>query len=242
MAGPLAGKVVIITGASSGIGAATARMLVQEGSKVVLAARSVAKMEALAQELGDSALVVPTDVTVAADVENMVAQTLERFGRIDVLLANAGVYIPGQFVEGDPNAFAQLIDINVNGVIRTVHAVLPHMLERGDGDILVTSSISAFIDIHWEPVYSASKHAVQGLVHTLRRQVMGKGVRVMAINPGMVANELWGIYDEAEIRRHQEQRSALVSEDVGRAIIFMLSQPANVTIRDLVMLPANQDL
>ena len=101
----------------------------------------------------------------------LIERTLAHFGRIDVLFANAGVYIPGQAADGDPEAWANLMNVNVDGVLRCAHAVLPHMIAQHSGDILVTSSISGFIDIHWEPIYSASKHAVQGFVHTLRRQV-----------------------------------------------------------------------
>jgi ribitol 2-dehydrogenase len=116
------------------------------------------------------------------------------------------------------------------------------MMAQRSGDILITSSISGFIDIHWEPVYSASKHAVQGFVHTLRRQVAPYGIRVGAIAPGMVANELWGITEAAEVERLVRERASLRSEDVAEAVVFMLSQPPHVTIRDLVMLPQNQDL
>ena len=239
---PLSGKVVVITGASSGIGAATARALARLGCKLTLVARSAPKLQALAEALAPSALAVPADVTVGADVAGVVAKTVAQFGRIDVLLANAGVYIPGQVVEGDPEAWAHLMDVNVDGVLRCVHAVLPHMMAQQSGDILVTSSISGFIDIHWEPIYSASKHAIQGFVHTLRRQVAPAGIRVGAIAPGMVANELWGITDAAEIEKRVAARACLRSEDVADAIIFMLSQPPHVTIRDLVMLPQNQDL
>jgi len=121
--------------------------------------------------------------------------------------------------------------------------VLSHMKTQQSGDILVTSSISGFIDIHWEPVYSASKHAIQAFVHTLRRQVSKDGIRVGAIAPGAVANELWGFNDAADIERVSVQEHAyLRSEDVAEAVAFMLLQPAHVTIRDLVMLPQNQDL
>jgi ribitol 2-dehydrogenase len=120
--------------------------------------------------------------------------------------------------------------------------VLPHMAKQKSGDILITSSISGFVDIHWEPVYSASKHAIQGFVHTLRRQVAKDGIRVGAIAPGRVANELWGITEEKEINKHVQKRMSLRSEDVAEAVVFMLSQPRHVTIRDLVMLPQNQDI
>lgn len=235
-------KVVIITGASTGIGAATARMLSALGCKVTLAARSVDKLRSLAEELGQNALAIPTDITVSGDVKAMATQTIERFGRVDVLLANAGIYIPGQIVDGDPEAWANLINVNVTGVMRCVHAVLPHMLAQKSGDILVTSSISGHIDIQWEPIYSSSKHAIQTFVHTLRRQVAASGLRVGSIAPGMVANELWGINDPAEVDQWVAKHASLRSDDVARAIIFMLSQPPHVTIRDLVMLPQNQDL
>jgi ribitol 2-dehydrogenase len=172
----------------------------------------------------------------------MVEQTVARFGRVDVLFANAGIYIPGQVADGDPEAWATLMEVNVDGVLRSVHAVLPHLLAQKSGDILVTSSISGLIDIHWEPVYSASKHAIQGFVHTLRRQVAAQGIRVGAIAPGMVANELWGFTDPAQIAAMAERHASLTSEDVAEAVVFMLSRPAHVTIRDLVMLPQNQDL
>ena len=239
---PLSGKVVIVTGASSGIGAATARALARLGCKVTLAARSADKLRALAEELGPNTLDVPIDVTVGPDVTKMVSKTVERFGRIDALFANAGIYIRGEVIEGDPDVWAQLIDVNVNGVLRCVHAVLPYMMAQRSGDILVTTSISGFIDIHWEPIYSASKHAVQGLVHTLRRQVAPYSIRVGAIAPGMVANELWGITDAADIERRVKERTSLRSEDVAEAVVFMLSQPPHVTIRDLVMVPQSQDL
>jgi ribitol 2-dehydrogenase len=239
----LAGKVVIITGASSGIGAATARALAPLGCRMALTARSTDKLHALADELGSAlALAVPADVSVGSDVQRLVATTVEHFGRVDVLFANAGVYIPGQVAEGDPDAWARLMDVNVSGVMRCVHAVLPHMLAQKSGDILLTSSISAYVDIQWEPVYSASKHALQSFVHTLRRQVAASGIRVGSIAPGMVANELWGITEPAEVDKWVGRHASLRSEDVAQAAIFILSQPPHVTIRDLVMLPQNQDL
>ncbi len=238
----LQGKVVIITGASSGIGAATARLLSRLGCRVALASRSEGRLRELAEELGTEAIAIETDVTNASDVRRMVQQTVDRFGRIDALLANAGIYIPGKISDGDPDAWANLVDVNVNGVLRCVHAVLPIMAQQHSGDILVTSSISGFIDIPWEPVYSASKHAIQAFVHTLRRQVAPDGIRVGSIAPGMVANELWGFTSPKEIEEKVAERASIRSEDVAEAIAFMLSRPPHVTIRDLVMLPQNQDL
>ena len=242
MAQLLENKVVLITGASSGIGAATAKALAELGCKLALAARREDRLETLASSLPTDTLCLKTDVTQAEDVTRMVEQTLEHFGRIDVLFANAGLYIPGKAAEGDPDAWAQLVDVNVNGVLRSVRAVLPHMMAQKSGDILVTSSISGFVDIHWEPVYSASKHAVQSFVHTLRRQVAPHHIRVGAVAPGMVANELWGFEDHAEIDAKVKEHASLTSEDVAEAVVFMLSRPPHVTIRDLVLVPQQQDI
>ncbi|HUX50070.1 MAG TPA: SDR family oxidoreductase [Spirochaetia bacterium] len=238
----LKGKTVVVTGASSGIGRATARLLAQEGCKVVLAARGADKLKALAKEIGPSALAIPTDVAVPEEVNRMVLQATKHFGGIDALLANAGIFIPGDFSRGNPDDWSRTLAVNVDGVFRCIYAVLPGMKARGTGDIIVTTSISGLIDIQTEPVYSASKHAVQGFVHTLRRQVAASGIRVGAISPGIVLNEIWGITDEAEIARRVEDHSGIRSEDVARSILFMLSQPRHVTIRDLVILPQNQDI
>lgn len=239
----LAGKVVIITGASSGIGAATARLLAEEGCILTLTARSVDKLEAIANDINAESLVIGADMTIPSDIQGIVDQTISKFGSIDVMFANAGIYIPGQVEDGDPDAWSNLLSVNVDAVFRCAHAVLPQMKKQGSGDILVSSSISGHIDIHWEPIYSASKHAVQTFVHTLRRQVAEYGLRVGSIAPGAVANELWGFHDPDEIDRLSiEEHGYLKSEDVAHAVAFMLSQPPHVTIRDLVMLPQNQDL
>ena len=239
----LEGKVVIITGASSGIGAETARQLAKRGCRLTVAARSKEKLEALTAELGTDVLPVQTDVTVRDSVLAMVQTTIDRFGRVDVMFANAGIYIPGQVHEGDPDAWSELMDVNIDGVLYCVHAVLQQMKAQGSGDILVSSSISGFVDIEWEPVYSASKHAITGFVHTLRRQLAPMGLRVGLVAPGAVATELWDVTDPEEIARLADvEHSFIRAEDVARAVVFMLSQPPYVTIRDLVILPQQQDI
>ncbi len=238
MTNQLADKVVIITGASSGIGEACARLLAQQGCKLTLAARSVDKMEALAAELSTESLVVPADMTQPADISNMVQRTLDHFGRIDVMLANAGIYIKGQFADGDINDLCTLLKINVDAVLRCAHAVIPQMKAQGSGDIIVSSSVSGHHDIHGEPIYSASKNAVQTFVHTVRRQLAGDGIRVMSLAPGPIANPLLGFHDAEDIRRvSEDDRAYLTSVDCAEVILFMLSRPPHVTIRDLVMLP-----
>ena len=239
----LSGKVVLVTGASSGIGRALAVSLAREKAKLALVGRSEERLQAVADSLGPGeALVVPADLARSSEVERVVSDTLARYGRIDVLLANAGLYIPGNVVEGDADAWDTLLSVNVNSVFRMVRAVLPQMLDREGGDIIVTSSVSGHQAIQWEPVYSASNHAVQSFVHGLRRQVSAKNVRVGSVAPGMVLNELWGFSDPAAIEEGIARREGLRSEDVAEAVLFMLTRPANVTIRDLVILPQNQDI
>ena len=239
----LSGKVVLVTGASSGIGRALAISLAAERANLALVGRSKVRLEAVADGLeACETVVIPADLAQPSEVERVVSETLARYGRIDVLLANAGLYIPGNVVEGDADAWDMLLSVNVNSVFRMVRAVLPQMLEREAGDIVVTSSVSGHQAIQWEPVYSASKHAVQSFVHGLRRQVSAKNVRVGSVAPGMVLNELWGFSDPAAIEAGVARREGLRSEDVAEAVLFMLTRPANVTIRDLVILPQNQDI
>ncbi len=242
MAQSLSGKVVVVTGASSGIGRAAARALAGQGARLALVARSRDKLEALAAEIGADTLVAPADLAVPADVERMIAATIAHFGHIDALFANAGSYVAGDVVEGDPDQWDAIISVNVNSVFRAVRAVLPGMIARRSGDIVVTSSVSGHQAIQWEPVYSATKHAVQSFVHGVRRQVGRHNVRVGSLAPGMVLNELWGLTDPAEIERRIAAHEGLRCEDVADALIFMLTRPANATVRDLVLLPQNQDI
>lgn len=239
----LGGKVVIITGASSGIGAAAARALAKQGCKLTLAARSEDKLQVLAAELGAETLVVRADMTVPADISRMVTRTLERFGRIDVMFANAGIFIQGDFADYDIDAVGDMLNTNVDGVLRCAHAVLPAMKAQGSGDILVTSSIAGHEALPGGPAYGASKHAVETFVNTLRRQVAGDGIRVMSLAPARVANELWNLTDPAEIEKLTvgEQRYLKV-EDVAQAALFMLSRPRHVTVRNLVIIARQQDV
>jgi ribitol 2-dehydrogenase len=241
MAQSLNGKVAIVTGASSGIGLASARALAAEGVRLALVARSADKLEQAKAELGD-ALVIPADLTRAAEVDAMVATATAHFGRIDILFANAGAYVPGDAADGDPDAWDKMIQLNVNSTFRAVRAVLPGMIERRSGDIVVTSSVSGHQAIQWEPVYSATKHAVQSFVHGVRRQVGPHNVRIGSLAPGIVLNGLWGMTDAEEIERRVAAHGGLRNEDVAEALLFMLTRPPHATVRDLVLLPQNQDI
>ena len=243
MSRDLKGKVALVTGASSGIGRAMARMLAGEGVRLALVGRSKERLQAVRDEFPDvEALVIAADLTKPAEVERTIAETVAGLGPIDILLANAGLYLTGDLVDGDPDDFDEVIGVNINAVFRAVRAVLPSMIERRAGDIIVTSSVAGHQAIPWEPVYSATKHAVQAFVHGVRRQVAPHGVRIGAVAPGVVLNELWGYSDPAVIAAKAAAREGLLSEDIADAVLFMLTRPANVTIRDLVILPQNQDI
>jgi ribitol 2-dehydrogenase len=238
----LSGKVAVVTGASSGIGLATARVLADAGALLVMAARSTEKLEQAARELGGATTAIATDVTSTKEVDDLIAKTIQLHGRIDILIANAGIYAGGDFVTNDVTQLLRLIDTNVGGVIRVIHATLKSMIAAGTGDIVVTSSVSGHQSIHWEPVYSASKHAVQALTHGLRRQLIGTGVRIGAIAPGVVLNDLWQVTDAAAVADGVAAGTGLTSEDVADAVLYMLTLPRHINIRDLVILPTNQEI
>jgi len=243
MAQDLAGKVAVVTGASSGIGRALANMLAAEGVKLVLVGRSAERLQKVAKNLSAvESLVLPVDLARPAEVERVASEAMARFGCIDILLANAGHYRPGKVAEDSADTWDEMLAVNVNSVFRLCRAVLPQMIERKSGDIIVTSSIAGHEVIAGEAVYAASKHAVQAFVHDLRRQVARHNVRVGAVAPGTVLNELWGYRNPADIEAKVATRDGLRSEDVAEAVLFILTRPANVTIRDLVILPQNQDI
>jgi ribitol 2-dehydrogenase len=238
----LKGKSVLVTGASSGIGRASARAFAKEGMRVAVSARSTDRLRELVKELGPDAIMLPADLTSAAETDELIRQAIAKLGRLDVLFANAGVYIAGQVADGDPAEWDKLLALNVASVFRSVNRVIPHMRANGGGDILVSSSISAYQTIHFEPVYSASKHALNAFLYGVRRQVIQDKIRVGVIAPATVLNELWGYTDLASIDKKVASREGLRSEDVAEAAVFMLSRPPHVAIRDLVMLPQALDI
>jgi ribitol 2-dehydrogenase len=238
----LSGKVAVVTGASSGIGLATARALADAGALLVIAARSTEKLEQAARDLGGAATAITTDVTSTKDVDHLIDKTIDLHGHIDIVIANAGVYVGGDFVASDLTQLLRLIDTNVGGVVRTIHAALKRMIDAGTGDIVVTSSVSGHQSIHWEPAYSASKHAVQALTHGLRRQLIGTGVRIGAVAPGVVLNDLWQVTDAVAVADGVAAGTGLTSEDVADAVLYMLTRPRHINIRDLVLLPTNQEI
>lgn len=242
MANEMKDKVVAITGAASGIGLECARVLVEAGAKVVLIDRAEERLKQLCAEIGSNALPLVVDLLDGAAVSAMLPRILELAGRLDVFYANAGAYIGGAVAEGDPDQWDRMLNLNINAAFRSVHAVLPHMIAQKSGDILFTSSVAGVIPVIWEPIYTASKHAVQAFVHSTRRQVAPHGVRVGAVLPGPVVTALLDDWPKEKMEEALANGSLMQPRDVAEAVLFMLSRPKNIVIRDLVILPISLDL
>ncbi|WP_429932862.1 SDR family oxidoreductase [Agrobacterium vitis] len=236
------GKVAAITGAASGIGLACAKILLAEGATVVLIDRAKDKLDTLCAELGERAKPLVVDLLNGPEVSAMLPRILEVAGGLDIFHANAGAYIGGAVAEGDPDAWDRMLNLNINAAFRSVHAVLPHLIAQRSGDILFTSSIAGVVPVVWEPIYTASKFAVQAFVHSTRRQVSQHGVRVGAVLPGPVVTALLDDWPKAKMDEALANGSLMQPQEVAEAVLFMLSRPRNVTIRDLVIVPNSVDL
>jgi ribitol 2-dehydrogenase len=163
-------------------------------------------------------------------------------GRLDVFHANAGLYVGGDLVDADPDAIDRMLNLNVNVVMKNVHNVLPHMIERGVGDIIVTSSLAAHFPTPWEPVYASSKWAINCFVQTVRRQVFKHGIRVGSISPGPVITSLLADWPAEKLAEAKANGSLLEASEVADVVLFMLTRPRGMTIRDVVMMPTQFDL
>ncbi|BCM82379.1 SDR family oxidoreductase [Methylobacterium indicum] len=242
MAGELDGKVAAVTGAASGIGLASAEAMLAAGARVVLVDRDEAALAALCARHGAAALPLALDLLDPAACAGLPARILEAAGRLDILHANAGTYVGGDLVDNESAAIDRMLNLNVNVVMKNVHDVLPHMIARGSGDIIVTSSLAAHYPTPWEPVYASSKWAINCFVQTTRRQVFKHGIRVGAISPGPVVTALLADWPPEKLAEARASGSLLEPEEVANVVMFMLTRPRGMTIRDVVMLPTNFDL
>ncbi|MFQ1701596.1 SDR family oxidoreductase [Loktanella agnita] len=238
----LNGKVAAVTGAASGIGLAITKDLLAEGVTVVMVDRDAESLAGLAAQLGRAAIPQVTDLLDPQSCKDMVPEILEKTGKIDILLCNAGSYIGGDLVDTTPEAIDQMVNLNVNAVIKNVRAVAPHMTQRKEGDIIVTCSIAGHTAIHVEPVYSASKWAITSFVQTMRRQLMQHGIRVAQVSPGPVISALLSDWEPERLQQMKDAGALMETQEVSDAMIFMLTRPRNVTIRDMIVLPSNFDI
>ena len=238
----LSGKVALVTGAASGIGAASAERLLQAGARVVLCDRDGVRLEAMASRLGEHAIPLRADLVNANDVAAIPTRIIELCGQLDIVHLNAGLYVGGDVLNGDADAWDRMLALNVNSVFRLAREVLPHMVSRGTGDLVMTSSIAGHVAVAHEPVYSASKHAVQAFVHALRRQVAPHGIRVGEVSPGIAITPLLDSWTPENRKNLLEGKGGLPPEEIAEAVLFMLTRPRHVTVRDIVILPQNQDI
>src|SRR5437764_8672778 len=226
-------RVLLITGASTGIGAATAKAAAAAGWKVALGARSEDKLRALADEIGDGALAARCDVTDWGDQQRFAAQALERFGRIDAAFANAGFGAKRGFLEGDVDAWRSMVLTNVLGPALTIRAVLPHFLERDAGHFLITSSVAGRRALPGS-LYSATKHAATAIGEALRAELRQMRenftIRVTLIEPGMVDTPFF----------ENKPTNALEPDDIAAAVLYAVSQPARVDVNEILVRPVVQ--
>ncbi len=238
----LTGKTAAITGAASGIGLECARAMLAEGAKVVLIDRAGDRLQALCAELGPDAHPLQVDLLDGAQASGILPRILALTGQLDIFHANAGSYVGGPVQDGDPDAWDRMLNLNINAAFRSIHAVLPHMIGRKTGDIVLTSSIAGVVPVVWEPIYTASKFAVQAFAHTIRRQLAPHGIRVGAVLPGPVVTALLDDWPKAKMDEALANGSLMQPIEVAEAVLFMLTRRKGVVVRDLVILPNSVDL
>lgn len=239
-------KVAIVTGASSGIGRAAAEMIAREGAIVVAVARRAERLAELVQRIvaaGGRAIALPADVTVEAEANEVVAQTLAAHGRVDILVNSAGIVRPGSVEEADPAEWREQIDINLLAPMYLSKAVIPDMRRRGDGHILNVSSTAGRTAGPRHSGYSASKWAVTAYSESMRQELAPLGIRVTVVEPGATVTEVGDSIrnpeDRAAIQAHVSKSGVMRADDVAGAIVFALKQPANVNVREIWIAPTS---
>ena len=254
MASDLTGSVALITGASSGIGAATARRLAEHGAAVALVARRRDRLADLAAEIekeGGTALAVEADITDRAQAEAAVQQTVERFGRLDTLVNNAGLMLLGPVVGADAEDWDRMIAVNVQGLLSTTRAALPHLLQAAEegprrvADIVNISSIAGRVAWNGYGVYNLTKFGINGFTESLRQEVTRRHVRVGVLEPGGVATELGSHNDhKPEVREaidnFYDQTEVLAPEDIADGVAYMVTRPRHASVGELWIMPTDQ--
>ena len=239
---PLHGQVAAVTGAASGIGFASAQALLTAGAQVVLIDRDAQALAKACDTLGSAALPLQLDLLDPAQCASLTGRILALAGRLDVFHANAGLYVGGDLIDATDDAIDRMLNLNINVVMKNVRGVLPHMIARGSGDIIVTSSLAAHFPTPWEPVYASSKWAINCFVQTVRRQVFKHGIRVGSISPGPVITSLLSDWPAEKLAEAKASGSLIEASEVAEVVLFMLTRPRGMTIRDVVLMPTNFDL
>jgi NADP-dependent 3-hydroxy acid dehydrogenase YdfG len=248
MSNNIEGKVVVITGASSGLGEATARLISAQGASVVLGARRVDRIKSLADELtrnGGKALAIPTDVTDYDQVKKLVDAAVQSYGRIDVMINNAGLMPHSPLERLKIDEWNRMIDVNIKGVLYGIAAALPYMKQQKAGHIINVSSVAGHKVTPAGAVYAATKHAVRALSEGLRQEVKPYNIRTTVISPGAVATELPNSITEPDVaeRIHKFYETfAIPADSFARAVAFAMSQPEDVDVNEILFRPTRQEL
>ncbi|MEU6783577.1 SDR family oxidoreductase [Nonomuraea angiospora] len=243
----ISGKVVAITGASSGIGEATARLLAERGAAVVLGARRTERLDKIAREIhdrGGRAVTRAVDVTAREDLEQLVGLAVTEFGQLDVLVGNAGISKIGPVADLDVAGWSAMIDVNLRGVLNGIAAALPVFREQGQGHLVTTVSTAGLKITPTMAVYAATKNAVRTLLEGLRQESTDGVLRTTAVSPGYVRTELADSIDNPEVReeiRRNMNQYAIAPEAVARAVAFAIEQPHDVEIGEIVIRPTTQN-
>ncbi|KNB50521.1 SDR family oxidoreductase [Streptomyces caatingaensis] len=248
---PLTGCAALVTGASSGIGAATARALAREGASLALTARRAGRLEELAAAIGadgGTCVVVPADLTAPEGARAAVDEAARRLGRLDVLVNNAGYVVRGAVEEGDSEEWRRMVDLNLIAVLRTSQAALSHLLAaaadgpRGVADLVNVSSVAGRIPRRNNSVYSATKHAVCAFSEAMRQEVTRRGVRVGLVEPGMTATEMTAGDAWASLDQDMPPETWLRAGDIARAVVFMVTQPPHAAVNEIAVRPVSQEV
>ncbi|BDR59790.1 SDR family oxidoreductase [Lactobacillus xylocopicola] len=244
----LTNKVIVITGGSSGIGAATAKLAVEAGAKVVIGARKEADLQkVVAATQSENILYQVTDVTQPDQVKALINLAINNFGRLDVLYNNAGIMPQGNLIEAKTASWQKMLNINVMGVLNGIAAALPLMKEQGHGLIMATDSVAGHVLYPGSAVYNGSKFAVRAIMEGLRQEEHNNGIKTGTISPGAVRTNLLSTTEDDQIRdlyerSNQAPNGSLAAEDVARAAIFMMDQPEGVDINEILVRPTGQGI
>lgn len=238
-------KVIVITGASSGIGEATAKILAEGGAKVVLSARREDRLKKLALEIGDNAAYFKSDVSSAEDMKALIAMAKEKFGRVDVLFANAGVMPGSNMSELKTRDWMSMVNINIVGVLNSIAAVLPEFTAQKSGHILVTSSVAGTKSVPGNAVYSGTKHFVRAMLDSFRAESVmeGTNIRTTVIYPGAIKTELLNTIAPSETKKMVErfyEEVGMEPDVIANAVLYAISQPDNVDVSDLIVRPSRE--
>jgi len=248
MGNNIEGKVVVITGASSGLGEATARRLSEEGATVVLGARRLDRLKTLVSEItgkGGKALAKATDVTQVAEVKALVDAAVKTYGRIDVIINNAGLMPQSPLERLKIDDWDRMIDVNIKGVLYGIAAALPYMKEQKSGHFINVSSVAGHKVRRGGVVYAATKHAVRVISEGLRQEVKPYNIRTTVISPGAVATELPNSMTEPDLAEGMQkfyEETAIPADSFARAVVFAMSQPEDVDVNEILFRPTRQEL